>query len=572
MVKLRKMSLLGATAIVAQAWVLAPAAFAQDCTPGTATSHPAMQARVLPSMHVNTGPDADLSQPAEITVSEGIFPSQDPFANPPGSNFLGDAIESNIFDSNCSEMLNTLPSTEANPYNLHPDPVITEIDATSPTQDLDASFQAMQESLDTPPRKIDKDAINLAIDILEGNAVPGRNYSGFPVLHYNGPLKIKDQDSDFEIFRDGNGVATGGNINVRQIWFDNHIEGDTNMIRVPDELLGVPWQMTTSVDTLYRGHEDFSPYVMYFDDPALNPGGPPPPGVAMDQSFFPMEEGTRTVYELQMSQGKYWNLTYFWGWRWHPPRVQVTENARKMFNGKSLAAWEIDTFGENPRANEFAKLQAISKIGHLAPARRMWSSLRLMRFLANLPGNSSGKRALLQANLNRAFGAFQDWKNRNLLPFGVEPDPDSDVTLFYVNNTIYGQIGGDTGAGNGAVRDLMEFRQRPFQYKVHLINGDFYPRYYVNIDFGGLRGWENTFQSTIPIAGAGPWFTFGRHYWWVNAGLPVPQVAIEIPKARGFGRVGRRDAVVNYNHEPNRRLRIYQFDAAHHDIAVWSMH
>ena len=73
-------------------------------------------------------------------------------------------------------------------------------------------------------------------------------------------------------------------------------------------------------------------FVMYFDNPSLTPGAMPMPHVAMDQSFFDMEDGTRTVFKIKMTKGLYYNLVYTWGWRMHPPRAQVMENATKMIN------------------------------------------------------------------------------------------------------------------------------------------------------------------------------------------------------------------------------------------------
>ena len=87
-------------------------------------------------------------------------------------------------------------------------------------------------------------------------------------------------------------------------------------------------------------------------------------------------------------------------------------------------------------------------------------------------------------------------------------DPESDLTLLYVNNTIYGEMpGGDTFR-------LEKWKTRPGKISVSLINGDYFVHSYQNVDFGGSRGWENQFQSTVPLKGSGPWFTFGRDHWW----------------------------------------------------------
>lgn len=489
-----------------------------------------------------------------ITPENTIFASEDPFDNPPGTNHLP-TVYKNVCDGNGVEIVNTLPSTPKHPYNLHPDPVITPIDKTSPTDDLMMAIKHISQ----------KDASTLsatqrAIDILEGNPVSGRNYSGIPLLHYTGPNKNKRVQPVF----DNAGNKIGGIVEIHQIWFDSHIESDTNMVD-PSDVMDVPWTIHYKVDTLNRGHEDFAPMVMYFDDPALSPPGMPPmPNVLMDQTFFPMEDGTRTEYMMKMAPGKYYNLSYHWGWRQHPPRVQVVENARKKLGDKTLAQWETFVFGENPRANEVTKLAAIGKIGDLAPAKRMWNTLRQIK--------ANGKANEVQINeLNRAF---DQWQNRTKLPDGVKADPNSDWTLLFVNNTIYGEMKGILDQSQVTYPD---WNVRGKTVKIQLLNGDYFDHAYFNVDFGGRRGWENTFQSTEAIGGAGQWFTFGRAHWWVNAGMPTanrPGLIMTPPasKTNNIDLVGEHNLVIQMNFEPSRRLRWYQFDPLHHEVAVWSIH
>lgn len=489
-----------------------------------------------------------------IITPEGAFPSQDPFANPPGSNHLP-TVYKNVCDGNGVEIVNTLPSTPEHPYNLHPDPAVTVIDKTSPTDDLQDAFKLIKKS-----KGGNAGAVQRAIDILEGNPIPDRAYSGMALLHYQGPERIKHVEPVY----DENNVKVGGIVDVHQVWYDGNIQSDAAMID-PSDVLDVPWTVRYTVDTLNRGHEDFAPMVMYFDDPALSPPGMPPmPHVMMDQTFFPMEDGTRTVFEIKMAPGKYYNLTYNWGWRKHPPRVQVSENSRKMIGGKSLAQWEIDVFGPHPSASEAEKLEAIAKIGDLAPEKRMWNLLRGFK----TKGKASAKDI---KSLNRAF---EQWQDRNKLPDGVTADPDADWTLLFVNNTIYGEM---KGLRDDSHVEYPDWNLRGKTVKIKLLNGDHFDHAYFNVDFGGRRGWENTFQSTQAIGGAGQWFTFGRAHWWVNAGMPTSGKPglIMTPAATGSGDntiVGQHNIEMQMNFEPSRRLRWYQFDPLHHDFAIWSIH
>ncbi len=503
--------------------------------------HPGPQPRPGPSTQTTSADGITTF----VTTPQGGFPSQDPFASPPGSNFLY-TVDSNMFDGRGVEMPNTLPSRPDNPYNLHDgDVVVSEIDKTSPSDDLKAIFASVKEKAEYG--NIDGPAIQRAIDILEGNPIPDRVYSGLAMLHYTGPEKFKRVTPIFG----RNGQKIGGNVDIHQVWFDTHIESDTSLLD-PSDVQDVPWTITYTVDVLNRGSDDFSPFVMYFDDPTLSPpGSPPMPHVAMDQTFFPMEDGTRSIFKIKMTPGKYYNLTYTWGWRIHPPRVQVTENALKVVGGKTLLQWEIDTFGPAPRSSRLAKLAAIAKIGALSPAKQMWLALKA----ALLPVSPS---AVVVA-MRQAQEAFESWFDRTKLPRGVQADPNADITILYVNNTIYGS----------ELENFDKWTKRPQTFKVTLLNGDHFEHSYMNVDFGGSRGWENQFQSTTSVGGSGCWFTFGRVHWWVNAGGPFG--LINVPPVQGLT-PGLHKVEITLNFEPTRRLRLYQFDPLHHDVAVYSLH
>jgi hypothetical protein len=584
------------------------------------------------NVHPTEVPGVDLA-----TEGGALYPEGDSFGSAP-TNLLP-TVYGNARDCMGEEIINTLPSTPDHPYNLHVDDPLTTppvaIDKTSPTDDLDVlrRYLTAQTAKNKP---LDAAKLQMGIDILEGNPVAGRVYSGLPLLHYNGPLKTKTVDP-----------ATR-TVKIHQIWFDTHIEADTSYID-PTPVEKLPdgswddgeWYIEYTIDVLNRGHEDFAPYAMFFDDPADIPGGARVPNVAMDQTFFPMEEGLRYTFKMKMPPARFYNLTYHWGWRLHPPRVQVAENVNVGFtmpDGTVVPRnhFEKVVFGENPRASEEAKLAAIGAIGDLAPAKRMWNALRALK-----SGAYSGKSEAA-AHAAEFDDAFFDWSNRNELPSGIDADPDADVTLVYMNNTIYGHI---KGYVRDAQMEMDKWKKRGDKVHVQLLNADYYPHTYILVDFGGMRGWENTFQNTIPFGGAGPWFTFGRHGWWVHtvgfAGGPIlvpaampageigaaeiegethgkgehrekgerRELAGESSKGKGEDRdysmfvrkegqelkaakgsaewliapadvanehdlagLGRHDIEVTFTYEPSRRLRMYQFDAWHHDIAVWSMH
>jgi len=539
-------------------------------TPGT-PGHPHPQPRP-PASEVSLTQEQGVTV-AHINTGHGCFPESNPYQNPPGTNFLPN-IWTNAFDGNGKEMPNTLPSRPDVPYNLHDgEPVVSKINPASPTDDLQEIFDHVEFRTDKakigPLNDLDIKAIanNLqrGIDILEGNPIPDRadTYSGLPLLHYKGPEKVQA----VKTITDQSGKVIGGNLEIHQVWYDTHIESDVAFID-PKPVADVPWTITYKIDVLSRGNDDFSPFVMYFDDPALSPPGMPPmPHVAMDQTFYNMEEGTQTVFKIKMAPGKYYNLTYNWGWRAHPPRVQVTENANKKVFGKTLVQWEQDVFGGK------TKEQAIEMIGNLAPEKRMWAALR-----AAQSALATKDYKTIAARIQDAREGFYDWRDRTKLPRGVKVDPSADLTVFYVNNTMYGEF------REGNRSDFPKWVLRGTCLKVSLINGDYFEHGYQNVDFGGARGWENQFQSSVESGGSGPWFTFGRVHWWMNIPMFVPdtsQPPSNPPAMKPFGTVvpaatkdtlGRYKVEITYQYEPSRRLRFYQFDPMHHDVAIFSVH
>ncbi len=591
-----------------------------------------------------------------VRTPRGPLPEVDPFLHPPGTNLLPNVYR-NMRDGRPgpdNEMPNTLPSTPDRPYNLHDgDPVVTAINPTSPTDDLRATLDELYEILTgIPPRRLWErlDKVRLeevfrrtrdahekiashraqvkrllarAVDIIEGNPVDERAYSGFPLLHYKGPKRITRVMPVF----DETGKVIGGNADVHQVWYDGRIESDTMFmdfgsddpktaeagssrpVPIPPD---VPWTITYTLDVLTRGADDFSPTTMYFDHPSTwtpapspaemarveadpkvrspyrttqafrmaMPGEPgvspatagrmPIPHVSMDQSFFPMETGTKTVVKVKMAPHQYYNLTYTWGWRRHPPRAQAVENSHKRLpptSNKRITEYEEEVFGAAfaPPADPnqpFAERRRVieEKISDLAPAKRMWHSFRdaLAALDADQPDFSRCLHQVLDAR-----DAFLDWNDRNHLPSGIEVDKDTDLTLLYANNTIYGEF------RDGSFNAYPEWRKRGTVAKVTLINGDYFKHGYLNVDFGGARGWENQFKPTLQSGGSGTFFSFGRFHWNMNN---MPFMIQEAVKKGDKTEPSVHKVYLEYNFEPSRRLRFYQFDPFHHDVSIFSVH
>jgi hypothetical protein len=513
-------------------------------TPYTFAQHPGPQPRPMAAqMTVDSQVD---TVGADGVVLTTINSATSPL--PVGTSNQLNYVQSNAFDGNGKEMLNTLPSTLTNGNNLIDGAVQTvSIDKTSPKDDLNQLLTDIQSAANNGV--VDQAKIQAALDILEGNPISNRVYSGFPLLHYTGPLKTNTVTPIF----DAAGNKIGGNVNIHQIWYDNHIESDTALLDV-SQVLDVPWTVTYTIDVLNGGADDFAPFVMYFDDPTLSaPGMPPMPHVAMDAAFYALSEGQRFILKLKQAPGKYYNLTYTWGWRIHPPRVQVVEKVSKKAPDdtgvqRDLLWWETSVFGTNPRQDEASKLYAIGQIGELAPAKRIWQALRTAR---------TSTPAQVGSLIADAFISFRDWSDRTHLPRGVNADPNSDITLFYVNNTLYGNV-----------TTISNFTGRGSLFKATLLNGDHFVHAYVNVDFGGSRGWEPQYQST---GGPGGSHTFGRVHWWMNTAFPLNSIKVAPASADGLT-PGQHKVAITLNYDPPERLKLYQFDPLHHDVAVFSLH
>jgi hypothetical protein len=205
---------------------------------------------------------------------------------------------------------------------------------------------------------------------------------------------------------------------------------------------------------------------------------------------------------------------------------------------------------------------------------------RMMRLLQGVEGDRS-------FTTDYAQSAYFDWRNRGImrLPklYGTARtaandilgrsklvDPKTDLTLLYANNTIYGEFS-DRGVTDYPSWKLRAKRdQTDPTIKITIFNADYFPHAYVNVDFGGSRGWENQFKSSVQTGGSGCWFTFGRSTWWPNN----EPVTIPAADRKNVESVFKNARYVNftYNYEPSRRLRFYQFDPTHHDVAILSIH
>jgi len=255
-----------------------------------------------------------------------------------------------------------------------------------------------------------------------------------------------------------------------------------------------------------------------------------------------------------------------------------------------MVDWERRVFFNQGKPD---KAFALAKLSRYSPDMRMWTALNDSTAALNASPRQYQRIADLFRNTRDNTGrpgvfrqAWNDWRDRTRLPVGLPKDvldeiygdKETDLSLVYLNNTIYAHF------TDGGRMDFPKWTTRGTWLKVALYNGDYFDHGYQNVDFGGARGWENQFKSTVKLGGSGCWFTFGRVHWWMNIpsaealmgnsikGTVTVPAATKATTANGVDHFGRHKVHILYNYEPSRRLRFYQFDPVHHDVAVFSVH
>src|SRR4051812_6066703 len=90
--------------------------------------------------------------------------------------------------------------------------------SASPEDDLLAAVERLAAA---PEAGAAADARDEALAILEGTPLPGRPYSGLPLLNWNAPAKVKT-------------VPAGGTVAIREVRFPDHTLSDTWLLEFED--------------------------------------------------------------------------------------------------------------------------------------------------------------------------------------------------------------------------------------------------------------------------------------------------------------------------------------------------
>jgi streptogramin lyase len=296
-----------------------------------------------------------------------------------------------------------------------------------PTPDPEADLAAALDSLAAAPDvAAATSARQLALDILEGNPLAGRPYSGLPLLNWNAPAKVKP-------------VPAGGNVDVHEVRFGQRDLSDTWLLQFADPTK--PYTITYHVAELGTSMgADFAPTPLLAD--AGTPiGGQPsiiqplalgetPVATQIGNRFnAPGPEHTRLgVLKLVVNMPPP-NLTT----AILSPDLRAEHNTLTALAPDSAAREAVLTrdfafTGTSPTPAQ--KSTAIGRLGG-SLEKQLWSDLNGLdpaatTFLASAHTVGTDDRALVAS-----------MRTRTALPVGVAADPAADVTVLLANNETY---------------------------------------------------------------------------------------------------------------------------------------
>ena len=333
--------------------------------------------------------------------------------------------------------------------------------SATPEDDLGAALDALRDASSAPDAQ---DARRRALDILLGDAIPGKVYSGMPLLNWDVPRKIKD-------------VPPGGDVRVREVRYGDTVLSDTSLLHFDDPAQA--FTITYEIADLGPASDgELAPTPLLAD--AGGPIGglhsilqpltlaPIPTGTFASSRFTDALLGAGQGGKEQSRRGVQ-QITV----EMPPPRdVDAVLDPDLVAAGDPMSAGgnpmtalrpatdgrvaEVDgTFGFTGDAPSDAEREgAIAKIGDRAPERELYEHLRDLDATDLDAAHALGlqDRALVSA-----------MRSHTELPAGFGGDPDAAASMVLLNGETYRTRDEVRVAAGAAV-------------KVSVTNGDDYPR------------------------------------------------------------------------------------------------
>src|SRR5262249_50663359 len=284
-------------------------------------------------------------------------------------------------------------------------------DTGSPEDDLAQALDDMSAAPDVPTSASPR---ALALSILEGDPIPGKAYSGLPLLNWNAPAKVKT-------------VPAGGNVTVTEVRFGDHVLSDTWLLDFADP--NAPFTITYKVAELGVGFGGvFAPTV-------LVPDGSGQPSVLQTLALPELLTGTTTTNRFHPAgAAEHTRLgVQQFVVKMPPPHdveavvdpgVEPGPGVTSLVTLRPATAERLDAVqadfsfsGSAPTAPQ--KLAAIGRLGASAPEKILWTHLRALDPTA--PGflDAAHQLGSQDADLIAAM--------RSRYAPGVQTDPGADV-------------------------------------------------------------------------------------------------------------------------------------------------
>jgi streptogramin lyase len=295
----------------------------------------------------------------------------------------------------------------------------------SPESDLAAALETLAATTDPAAARA---ARGTALDILEGERIDGKAYSGLPLLNWNSPAKVKT-------------VPAGGEVTVNEARFGEHVIRDTWLLEFEDP--EQPFSITYRIAELGPGLGG-----ALAPTPLLADGGEPvgglhsaiqplalpsePTGTLESSRFHPdgaAERTRRAIQEVTVRMPSPRHLHTLLDPASQPPGPTLASVRPAT---PELLAAARDAFGfSGGSPTDAERTAAIGKLGDGAPEKLLWSDLRSLD--PDAPDFLERARTLGEQD-SQLVDAM---RTRSRLPSGVGADPAADVKVVLMNNEAY---------------------------------------------------------------------------------------------------------------------------------------
>src|SRR4051812_9287177 len=354
------------------------------------------------------------SAPALTTLGGAPVPNTGPGADPEAGfgqvegapQVLGDRLLGAPFDPN-----------DGNPAEASATAALWS--PGTPENDLAAALDVMASAASASEAE---DARRRAVDILEGNPIGKKAYSGIPLLNWNPPSKVKT-------------VPAGGTVDVTQVRWGEHMVSDTWLLDFddPDQPFKIRYHVA-ELGSAFGGQLNPTPLLRENGTPiggqhsALQPLGIDASLALGTHQGNRFSDGRGAGDVPEATRAALQEITV----DMPPPRLVSAILDPTLRAGHEAATTLMPATDARRAAIATDKRAAIARLADASPEKQVWSALDALP----AQGDSGFLAAAHDAGaqLSGLAGAM---RSRTELPAGVVADPGADATVVLQNNEAY---------------------------------------------------------------------------------------------------------------------------------------